>query len=84
MVGAVHLRSTLELLRQIRRDGYDGALYFDTFPDRADRRHQAEREAGVLHLHSKTALRVAADPTSGSSRVMRRLDPSASVEGASR
>lgn len=33
MVGAVHLRETLELLRQIRRDGYDGALYFDTFPD---------------------------------------------------
>jgi xylose isomerase len=33
MVGAVHLKATLELLRQIRRDGYDGALYFDTFPD---------------------------------------------------
>jgi len=33
MVGAVHLRETLELLRQIRRDGYDGVLYFDTFPD---------------------------------------------------
>jgi sugar phosphate isomerase/epimerase len=33
MVGAVHLRETLELLSQIRRDGYAGALYFDTFPD---------------------------------------------------
>jgi xylose isomerase len=33
MVGAVHLKATLELLHQIRRDGYDGALYFDTFPD---------------------------------------------------
>ncbi|AXC50528.1 hypothetical protein DRW48_13315 [Paracoccus suum] len=33
MVGAVHVRATLELLWQIRRDGYDGALYFDTFPD---------------------------------------------------
>ena len=33
MVGAVHLKATLELLRQIRRDGYGGALYFDTFPD---------------------------------------------------
>ena len=33
MVGAVHLKATLELLRQIRRDGYDGVLYFDTFPD---------------------------------------------------
>ena len=26
-------QATLELLRQIRRDGYDGAIYFDTFPD---------------------------------------------------
>jgi sugar phosphate isomerase/epimerase len=33
MVGAVHSIQTIELLRQIRRDGYDGAIYFDTFPD---------------------------------------------------
>ncbi|WP_181703820.1 sugar phosphate isomerase/epimerase family protein [Chthonobacter albigriseus] len=33
MVGAVHLQETIELLRQIRRDGYSGAIYFDTFPD---------------------------------------------------
>ncbi len=33
MVAAVHLKATLELLRQIRRDGYEGVLYFDTFPD---------------------------------------------------
>jgi L-rhamnose isomerase len=33
MVGAVHPQQTLELLRQVRRDGYDGAIYFDTFPD---------------------------------------------------
>ncbi|MER9230921.1 sugar phosphate isomerase/epimerase [Mesorhizobium sp. M0622] len=33
MVGAVHTVQTIELLRQIRRDGYAGAIYFDTFPD---------------------------------------------------
>ncbi|WP_027059158.1 TIM barrel protein [Mesorhizobium loti] len=33
MVGAVHTLQTIELLRQIRRDGYTGAIYFDTFPD---------------------------------------------------
>ncbi|MDF0698039.1 sugar phosphate isomerase/epimerase [Rhizobium sp. MC63] len=33
MVGAVHTLQTVELLRQVRRDGYDGAIYFDTFPD---------------------------------------------------
>lgn len=33
MVGSVHPQATLELLAQIRRDGYDGVIYFDTFPD---------------------------------------------------
>ncbi|WP_430259660.1 sugar phosphate isomerase/epimerase family protein [Neorhizobium sp. IRS_2294] len=33
MVGSVHSIQTIELLRQIRRDGYEGAIYFDTFPD---------------------------------------------------
>ncbi|WP_037086231.1 sugar phosphate isomerase/epimerase family protein [Rhizobium sp. CF080] len=33
MVGSVHAQQTIELLRQIRKDGYDGAIYFDTFPD---------------------------------------------------
>ncbi|MBS1301368.1 sugar phosphate isomerase/epimerase family protein [Loktanella sp. SALINAS62] len=33
MVGSVHPQATLELLTQIRRDGYDGVIYFDTFPD---------------------------------------------------
>lgn len=47
MVGAVHLRSTLELLRQIRRDGYDGALYFDTFPDASGLDPVAECETNI-------------------------------------
>lgn len=47
MVGAVHLRSTLELLRQIRRDGYEGALYFDTFPDASGLDPVAECEANI-------------------------------------
>ncbi|QFT62046.1 sugar phosphate isomerase/epimerase [Roseivivax sp. THAF30] len=33
MVGSVHPQATLELLTQIRRDGYNGVIYFDTFPD---------------------------------------------------
>ena len=47
MVGAVHMRSTLELLRQIRRDGYEGALYFDTFPDASGLDPVAECEANI-------------------------------------
>ena len=33
MVGAVHEQATLELLAQVQRGGFDGAIYFDTFPD---------------------------------------------------
>ncbi|MCY0093786.1 sugar phosphate isomerase/epimerase family protein [Hoeflea ulvae] len=47
MVGAVHLRSTLELLRQIRKDGYQGVLYFDTFPDLSGLDPVRECEANI-------------------------------------
>ncbi len=33
MVGAVHPIQTVELLVELERCGYDGAIYFDTFPD---------------------------------------------------
>ncbi len=33
MVGAVHPIQTVELLVELARIGYDGTLYFDTFPD---------------------------------------------------
>jgi sugar phosphate isomerase/epimerase len=51
MVGSVHMRSTLELLRQIRRDGYDGALYFDTFPDASGLDPVAECEANIATVN---------------------------------
>ena len=33
MVASVHYQATVELLYQISKDGYDGAIYFDTFPN---------------------------------------------------
>jgi len=33
MVGAVHAQQTVELLYQLKKDDYKGAIYFDTFPD---------------------------------------------------
>lgn len=35
MVGSVHAAQTLELLYTMDRAGYEGAIYFDTFPDAA-------------------------------------------------
>lgn len=47
MVGSVHLLQTVELLRQVRADGYDGAFYFDTFPDAAGLDPAAECAANI-------------------------------------
>jgi xylose isomerase len=33
MVGSVHVQQTIELLHALDTIGYEGALYFDTFPD---------------------------------------------------
>ncbi|MEZ5823916.1 MAG: sugar phosphate isomerase/epimerase family protein, partial [Geminicoccaceae bacterium] len=47
MVGSVHGQQTIELLLQARRDGYDGAIYFDTFPDVSGLDPVAECEANI-------------------------------------
>ena len=33
MVGTVHPVATVELFHELERIGYDGVIYFDTFPD---------------------------------------------------
>lgn len=52
MVGSVHPVQTLELLLQIRRDGYQGAIYFDTFPDTAGLDPVAECEANIAAVEA--------------------------------
>lgn len=47
MVGAVHMQATLELLRAVKRGGYDGAIYFDTFPDASGLDPVAECAANI-------------------------------------
>lgn len=47
MVGSVHLQATLELLWQLEKDGYDGPIYFDTFPDLTGLDPVAECEANI-------------------------------------
>ncbi len=71
MVGAVHLRSTLELLRQIRQDGYDGALYFDTFPDVSGLDPVAECEANIATVYRLLAV---ADRLDGDNRLGEALE----------
>ena len=47
MVGAVHELATLELLQQVNRGGFDGAIYFDTFPDASGLDPVAECAANI-------------------------------------
>ncbi len=47
MVGAVHSIQTIELLREIRKNGFDGPIYFDTFPDLTGLDPIAECEANI-------------------------------------
>ena len=68
MVGAVHLRATLELLRQIRRDGYDGALYFDTFPDATGLDPVAECEVNIATVRRCWPSPSGSTATTGSAR----------------
>ena len=52
MVGSVHTVQTIELLRQLRRDGFDGAIYFDTFPDVAALDPVAECAANIVTIEA--------------------------------
>lgn len=47
MVAAVHEQATLELLRAVHRGGFDGAIYFDTFPDASGLDPVAECSANI-------------------------------------
>ncbi|PZQ96967.1 MAG: hypothetical protein DI533_15555 [Cereibacter sphaeroides] len=47
MVGAVHPYETMELLRTVKRAGYEGAVYFDTFPDASGLDPVAECAANI-------------------------------------
>ncbi len=48
MVGSVHPWHILELLLEMRRGGFTGTIYFDTFPDRVD--PAAEAAANVASI----------------------------------
>lgn len=52
MVGSVHTVQTIELLRQLRRDGYAGTIYFDTFPDGAGLDPVAECSANIATIEA--------------------------------
>ena len=60
MVGAVHPIQTIELLVELERSDYDGAIYFDTFPDHSglDPVEEARTNIEVLQRLRATASKL--------------------------
>ncbi|MDE3176791.1 MAG: TIM barrel protein [Pseudomonadota bacterium] len=71
MVGAVHPIQTLELFYVLKQVGYDGAIYFDTFPDTTGLDPIAECEANIATV---AALRAAAARLENDEALRRAID----------
>ncbi|MEL6206917.1 MAG: TIM barrel protein [Pseudomonadota bacterium] len=63
MAGSVHPVQTVELLVEMLRQGYDGVIYFDTFPDQGGLDPRAEAATNVILIERlrKVAEALAAD-----------------------
>ena len=79
MVGSVHPMQTVELFVELDRIGYDGVIYFDTFPDHGGLDPAAEAAANV---HMADRLRAVAARLASSadlSAAIARQDATASL-----
>ena len=74
MVGTVHTIQTIEMLRRIRQDGYDGVIYFDTFPDVTGLDPVAECEANIAAVEAMLEAIDRIDADSGHARALDRQD----------
>lgn len=50
MIGSIHPFETLEFIYYLLRYGYDGVVYFDTFPIREDAQAEAETNRSTIDL----------------------------------
>lgn len=56
MVASVHAQATLELLRTVAHAGFDGAIYFDTFPDATNMDPVHECTANIRNVKRLLAM----------------------------
>jgi len=61
MVGSVHPWHILELLLEMRRGGFTGTIYFDTFPDRVDPAAEAAANVAAIRRFERMLDRIPAD-----------------------
>ncbi|NGM36956.1 TIM barrel protein [Methylobacterium sp. DB0501] len=75
MVGAVHPIQTIELLRQVRKDGFHGPIYFDTFPDLTGLDPVAECEANIATVTAMLGVVETLEGDNELSAAIARQDP---------
>lgn len=78
MAGTVHPVQTLELMVALNRADYDGAIYFDTFPDHSgiDSVQEARTNIRIVNRLREVARQIAHDPALAAA--MSRQDAAAS------
>jgi len=84
MVASVHEQATMELLREVRRGGFDGAIYFDTFPDASGLDPVSECSANVRTVRRMLAAIEALDGDNALADAQGAHDPVAAQEAARR
>ncbi len=82
MVGAVHEMATLELLRAVHRGGFDGAIYFDTFPDASGLDPVAESAVNIRTVRRMLQAVTRMDGDNRLADAQNRHDPMAAQEVA--
>lgn len=80
MVASVHEQATLELLREVRRGGFDGAIYFDTFPDASGLDPVDECAANIRTVRRMLAAIEGMDGDNSLAHAQARHDPVAAQE----
>jgi xylose isomerase len=79
MVGSVHPVQTVELFLELHRIGYDGVIYFDTFPDHGGLDPVAEAAANVHMADRLRAVAARLATSSDLTAAIARQDATASL-----
>ena len=79
MVGAVHPVQTLELFVELDRQGFDGVIYFDTFPDHGGLDPVAEGRTNVIMADRLRAIAKGMKDDPDLAGAMARQDAAASL-----
>jgi len=78
MVGSVHFAQTVELLWEIKKGGFDGPIYFDTFPDLTGLDPVRECEANIATVTKMLGIVARLDENNGLGAATERQDAVAS------